>query len=171
VSAGEERDLASQFAALPFQPFEFHGYLGRRRVVSFGWRYAFAERALHESAPMPAFLRPLRERAASFAGLEPAALEGALVTEYEAGAGIGWHRDKAEFGTVVALSFLSECRLRFRRKDGAGWQRKAVVVAPRSVYVLRGPARHEWQHSIPAVDALRYSVTFRDLQRATSGYA
>jgi alkylated DNA repair dioxygenase AlkB len=34
-------------------------------------------------------------------------------------------------------------------------------VAPRSAYLLRGPARFDWEHSIPPLDRLRYSVTFR----------
>jgi alkylated DNA repair dioxygenase AlkB len=163
VSAAEECDLVGHIAGLPFKPFEFHGYFGKRRVVSFGWRYAFAERAVQASAPVPDFLLPLRELAASFAGLDPVALEGALVTEYAPGAGIGWHRDKVEFGTVVGLSFLAPCRLRFRRKRGQGWERNAVLVEPRSAYLLRGPSRHDWEHSIPPMDELRYSVTFRDL--------
>jgi alkylated DNA repair dioxygenase AlkB len=164
LSEAAEGALASRLKSLPFEPFRFHGYTGNRRVVSFGWRYAFAERVLHAMPPIPEFLVPLRDLAASFAGLAPAALEAALVTEYAAGAGIGWHRDKAEFGTVVAFSLLSECRLRFRRNRGGVWQRMAVPIAARSAYLLRGPARHEWQHSIPAVATLRYSVTFRDLR-------
>lgn len=33
----------------------------------------------------------------------------------------------------------------------------------RSAYLLGGPARTEWEHSISAVDAPRYSITFRNL--------
>ena len=39
----------------------------------------------------------------------------------------------------------------------------SLIVEPRSAYLLRGPSRTEWEHSIPAVDALRYSITFRSL--------
>ena len=147
--------------ALPFKPFEFHGYLGKRRIVSFGWSYDYGGRRLRQSAPMPQFLQPMRERAAAVAGLEPEQLQQALVTEYEAGVTIGWHRDKPMFEDVVALSFLSPCRLRLRRKRGEGWVRWATEIAPRSLYRLSGPARHEWEHSIPPVESLRYSVTFR----------
>jgi len=35
---------------------------------------------------------------------------------------------------------------------------------PRSAYLMRGPSRTEWEHSIPAVDELRYSITFRTLR-------
>lgn len=160
-TAKEERDWLRAIEQLPFKPFEFHGYLGKRRIVSFGWRYDYSGRALRPSAPMPDFVEPLRHRAAAVAGLDAARLQQALVTEYEAGVTIGWHRDKPMFEDVVALSFLSPCRLRLRRRSGTGWERWSTEVAPRSLYRLSGPARHEWEHSIPPVEAKRYSVTFR----------
>jgi alkylated DNA repair dioxygenase AlkB len=160
-TAAEERDWLREIEALPFKPFEFHGYLGKRRIVSFGWRYDYAGRALRESTPIPEFLTPLRERAATVARLDPASLQQALVTEYDSGVTIGWHRDKPMFEDVVALSFLSPCRLRLRRKHGTRWERWAREIVPRSLYRLSGAARHEWEHSIPPVDSRRYSVTFR----------
>ena len=164
VSAEEERALAAQLATLPFRAFEFHGFLGRRRVVSFGWRYVFDGSGLEPAEPMPDFLLPLRERAAAFAGLEAEAFAHVLLTEYEAGATIGWHRDRSVFGEVAGISLLAPARLRFRRKQGARWERAAIDVAPRSAYLLTGPARAEWEHSIPAVESLRYSITFRTLR-------
>jgi alkylated DNA repair dioxygenase AlkB len=160
-TVSEERDWLHEIEALPFKPFEFHGYLGKRRIVSFGWRYDYVGRALRESEPMPEFLAPLRERAAAVAGLDPANLQQALVTEYDAGVTIGWHRDKPMFEDVLALSFLSPCRLRLRHKSGTRWERWAREIAPRSLYRLSGTVRHEWEHSIPPVEARRYSVTFR----------
>jgi len=160
-SPAEEQAWREMLQGLPFKPFEFHGYLGKRRVVSFGWRYDYAGRRLRQSEPMPAFLLPLRERAAAVAGLDARTLQQALVTEYDAGVTIGWHRDKPMFEDVVALSFQSPCRLRLRRRRGEGWQRWATEIAPRSLYRLRGAARHDWEHSIPPVESTRYSVTFR----------
>ena len=164
ISAEEERSFAERFALLPFAPFEFHGFLGRRRVVSFGWRYDYAGRQIRSSAPLPDFLLSLRERAADVAGLAADSLQQALVTEYAPGAPIGWHRDKPEFQDVVAISFLAPCLLRFRRRLGDAWERRSLDVLPRSAYVLRGAARSEWEHSIPPLSALRYSVTFRNLR-------
>jgi alkylated DNA repair dioxygenase AlkB len=161
VSREEEASLVERLSGLELKEFEFHGYLGRRRVASFGLRYDFNDMAVRDAAPLPEFLRPVRDRAAAFAGLEPEALGHALVTEYTAGAAIGWHRDRAVFGDVIGVSFVSPCRFRFRRKRGESWDRRSLTLAPRSAYLLRGPARHEWQHSIPPVEALRYSVTFR----------
>lgn len=164
-TAAEEQAWARMLAAVPLKPFEFHNYFGKRRVASFGWRYDYAGRRLSRSEPMPAFLLPLRERAAALAGLEADSLQQALVTEYDAGVTIGWHRDKPMFEDVMALSFLSSCRLRLRRRQGDGWQRWATEIAPRSLYHLSGEARHHWEHSIPPVEARRYSVTFRTFVR------
>lgn len=166
LSPLEERALLGTFAELPFREFEFHGYLGRRRVVSYGWMYDFEDRALHEAADVPPFLLPLREKAARFAEIDPERLVHALVTEYSAGAAIGWHRDKDVFGDIVGISLCNPCAFRLRRKRAAGWDRVSITAEPRSVYLLRGPSRWEWEHSIPGVDALRYSVTFRTLRDA-----
>ena len=164
-----ERAFVTQFEALPFKPFEFHGYQGNRRIVSFGYRYDNAGRTLRASEAMPPFLQPLREIASQLSGLAVNVLEQALVTEYAPGAGIGWHRDKPMFEDVVALSFLAPCILRLRRNFGSGWQRQAVAIAPRSGYLLHGAARNEWEHSIVPMDALRYSVTFRSFRSDYTG--
>jgi alkylated DNA repair dioxygenase AlkB len=133
--------------------------------VSFGWRYDFNERELQQADDMPPFLLPLRQRAAAFAALPPSGFQHALVTEYSPGAAIGWHRDKAVFAEVVGVSLLAPCRFRFRRKQGSKWERASLTLEPRSAYLLRGPARSEWEHSIPDVDRLRYSITFRNFPR------
>ena len=163
VAPEQEIELIEHFRELDFREFEFQGYLGKRRVVSFGLHYDFAERRMREAADLPAFLLPLRDRAAAFAGLAAAALEHALVTEYTPGAAIGWHRDRPVFGDIVGISFGSSCRFRFRRKRGSGWERASIVLEPHSAYLLRGPARHQWEHSIPPGEELRYSVTFRSV--------
>src|SRR3954451_17194805 len=100
ISAGEERALLDKLPALPFKEFEFHGFLGKRRTVSFGWHYDFNGGGLKQAGKFPAFLRPLRKRASEFADLElePSALEHALLIEYKSCAGIGWHRDGPQFG-------------------------------------------------------------------------
>src|SRR5688572_31856604 len=94
ITIPEETALLEKFADLPFQPFAFQGWFGRRETVSFGWRYDFNDARLHAAPPLPDFLLPLRERSAAFAGHSPEALEQALVIRYDVGAGIGWHRDR-----------------------------------------------------------------------------
>ncbi|HUR95459.1 MAG TPA: alpha-ketoglutarate-dependent dioxygenase AlkB [Gemmatimonadales bacterium] len=163
VSEVEERQLVEQIRELPLKELEFHGYTARRRTMSFGWHYDFGRSRLDGADAIPAWLLPLRAAAADLAGLAPEQLPHALVLEYGPGSTIGWHRDKPVFGDVIGISLLSPCRFRLRRKAGARWERAALTLEPRSGYVLRGPSRTEWEHSIPAVDTLRYSITFRSL--------
>src|SRR5829696_4147142 len=165
IEAADEDALVARVRELPFQEFEFHGFRGKRRVVSFGWKYEFSGGGqLRKADEIPEFLLRLRSLAASFARLDADAFQHVLVTEYGPGAGIGWHRDKAVFGQVVGVSLLAPCTLRFRRKTGAKWDRVNVFAEPRSGYHLTGPARSIWEHSILRVDALRYSITFRTLR-------
>ena len=164
LGAADEAAVVARVRELPFREFEFHGYLGKRRVVSFGWQYDFSGQRLHKADDIPDYLLALREKAAAFAGMKPEELQHVLVIEYGPGAGIGWHRDKAVFGEVVGISLLSPCVLRFRRIIvKKKWERVNLLAEPRSAYHLRGPARYEWEHSILRVDELRYSITFRNL--------
>jgi alkylated DNA repair dioxygenase AlkB len=164
LSSTEENASVRAFGELHFKEFEFHGFLGKRRVVSFGWRYDFNEGGLQKTHDLPGFLLPVREKAAAFAGLTPAALQQVLLTEYPPGAAIGWHKDRPVFGDVVGISLVSACTFRLRRKTGSKWERASMVIEPRSAYMLRGPSRSGWEHSIPAVEQLRYSITFRTLR-------
>ncbi|HEX6717112.1 MAG TPA: alpha-ketoglutarate-dependent dioxygenase AlkB [Pyrinomonadaceae bacterium] len=168
ISREHEETLVTHVRELPFREFEFHGYTGKRRVVSFGWKYDFSGETLRKADDIPQFLLPLRAVAASFANVEPEAFQHALVTEYGPGAGIGWHRDKAVFGEVVGVSLLAPCTLRFRRRAGAKWDRVNVFAEPRSAYHLTGAARSSWEHSILRVNALRYSITFRTMRKEQS---
>ena len=165
ITHAEETRLASHIAALPLKPFEFVGGLtGNRRVISFGFRYDFGAHKLEPAEEIPAPLLLLREQAAAFAGNEPERLQQVLVTEYAQGAGIGWHKDRPQFDQVIGVSLLAPCLFRLRRKAGLTWERKSFTAQPRSAYLLSGIARHGWEHSIPALKELRYSVTFRSFR-------
>lgn len=186
VSPSDEDALLSRVRELPFKEFDFHGYKGKRRTVSFGWQYEFSGAGrLRKADDIPEFLLGLRIQVAKFAHMEPQSLQHVLVIEYGPGAGIGWHRDKPVFGEVIGISLLNPCVLRFRRKmgettereQGKGgkgkrkreevkqrWQRANLLAEPRSAYHLSGPARSEWQHSILRVDEPRYSITFRNVR-------
>jgi alkylated DNA repair dioxygenase AlkB len=159
----EEESLASELSVLPFKPFDFHGYQANRQVVGFGFRYDYGARHVVEAPPLPAFLEPLRRKIAKAFDRPAEAFQQALVNEYRPGAGIGWHRDKAEFDEVVGVSLLAPCNFRFRRKNGDGWDRVSLTVEPRSAYLLSGPSRTVWEHSIPPLDRHRYSITFRTI--------
>lgn len=166
LSADEEADLVRRLAELPFEAFDFHGHLANRRVVGFGLRYNYERREVAEAPPIPDFLEPLKAKVAAFAGRPADAFVQALINEYRPGAGIGWHRDKPHFGEVAGISLLAACSFRFRRKAGAGWDRETATLEPRSAYFLSGPARNVWEHSIPPIDAHRYSITLRTLANA-----
>jgi alkylated DNA repair dioxygenase AlkB len=163
LSADQERTLIALFERLPFREFEFRGFLGKRRTVSFGWLYDFNVRELQQAKEIPSFLLAIRQKAAEFAGITESRLQHALVTEYAPGAAIGWHRDRPEFEDVIGISLGAPCLFRFRRKNGMRWERASIELQRRSAYLLRGRARWDWQHSIPPVDKLRYSITFRSL--------
>ena len=118
---------------------------------------------LLEAPPLPSFLEPMRAKIAENFNRPAEAFTQVLINEYRPGAGIGWHRDKAQFDEVVGVSLLAPCVMRFRRRSGETWERRSLTVEPRSAYLLAGPARTIWEHSIPAVDRHRYSITFRTL--------
>ena len=123
VPLEQERELVEQIRELPLKEFEFHGYLGKRRVMYFGWRYDFDSEKLRQIEEIPGFLLGLRERAAALTNLSAEDLPHALVTEYSPGTQIGWHRDKGVFEDVIGVSLLSSCNFRFRRKVGSAWER------------------------------------------------
>jgi alkylated DNA repair dioxygenase AlkB len=164
LSPEEEAQLAAWLATQPFQAFQFRGYEGKRRVVSFGWRYDFTRSHLEQADDMPAELLAVRARAAEFVGLAPEDLQQCLLNEYLPGAPIGWHRDRPIFEKVVGISLLAPCSFRFRRRVGEGFERLAIPLAPRSIYSLTGEARSAWEHSIPPLKAHRYSITFRNFR-------
>ena len=163
ITAEEEAELIRHLADLPFEPFDFHGHLANRQVVGFGYRYDYTSRVVRPAPAIPQFLLPLRRKIAAFAGMEADAFQQVLINEYRPGAGIGWHRDKPHFEQVVGVSLGSACTFRFRKKIGDGWDRLSLPVDPRSAYLMTGPSRHVWEHSIPPLDQHRYSITLRTL--------
>ena len=168
ITQAEERTLVEAIASIAFSDFAMRGVVARRRVAFFGQSYD------RESAgPLPTFLLPLRMSVAHWAGVDADAFAMALINEYRPGAPIGWHRDAPQYGIVGGVSLLSPCRMKFRpyrapaspRTDGS--RRSAtheIVLSPRSAYLLTQESRHAYEHHIPAVADLRYSVTFRTLR-------
>jgi alkylated DNA repair dioxygenase AlkB len=163
ITEAEQTALVESLRQLDLKPFEFHGYEGNRRVVSFGLKYDYSRRSVEPAGQVPTFLNDLLIRVADFAGTDAKAFRQVGVNEYRPGAGIGWHKDKQEFGIVVGVSLLASATMRFRRAKGAAWTRVSHIVKPRSIYILDGEARTQWEHSIPPLRDLRYSITFRTL--------
>lgn len=174
ITEDEERALVDAIGRLAFSKVEMRGVVAKRRTAHFGVTYGYERRTSQPGTPIPAFLLPLRERVAAWAGVNAGDLAEALVTEYPAGAGIGWHRDAPMFGDVIGgVSLLSSCRMKFRAyvspakvRELPGPRRTTheIELPARSGYVITGVARREFEHSIPHTSALRYSITFRNLR-------
>jgi DNA oxidative demethylase len=166
IDADEERRLLGAIEAFEFRAVQMRGQTARRTVRHFGLDYEYESGELVPADPLPDALAWLRDRCAALMQRDPQDLVQILVSRYPPGAGIGWHRDAPMFGTRIAgVSLLSPCRMRFQRTVGGQRSTAAIELAPRSAYLLSGKARWSWQHSIPATDALRYSITFRTLKR------
>ena len=169
VSEDEERLLIEHIQQLPLAEVRMHGVTAKRRVAHFGWVYGYESWRITPGPSVPEFLHPVRNRVAELVNMEPAQFVEVLVTEYDSGAGIGWHRDAPMFGpTVVGVSLLSACRLRFQRGKRPTQNTYWLTLQPRSVYVLGGAARSEWWHCIPSTQALRYSITLRTVREGFS---
>lgn len=166
ISGEEETDLLREIANLEFQAFDFHGYIAKRRIVEYGFEYDFTSRQAQTARPLPGFLEPFRVRAAEWAGIRGDEIIESVITEYSPGSPIGWHRDVPQFEIIIGISLNSWCRFRFKpyRREG---KIVATSLEPRSAYILRGAARWQYQHSIPALKALRYSITFRTWRSKT----
>ena len=172
LSAADEHELLRRIDALPLAPMQYQGYTALRRVVSYGGSYDFSRQRLEAAEPLPDWLDALRAKAGAWAGIDPAAFTQALVAEYRPGTPLGWHRDVPDFEDVVGISLLADATMRFRPYPPREPKRADVlklVVVPRSVYLLRGPARWEWQHSVSPTKALRYSITLRTPSNRRTG--
>lgn len=163
VAEDEEASLLAWASTLPLEPYVMHDTPSLRAVAPFGATYNLGQRGV-DAPPIPDRLRPLIARAAAIAGIVADEVVQSLVTRYPVGAGIGWHRDKPIYGpTVIGVSLGGACRFKLRPVERP---RDVVTihVPPRSLYVMSGPARSEWEHSIPSVTAERWSVTLRTLR-------
>jgi alkylated DNA repair dioxygenase AlkB len=165
IDGAQEAELVAAIETLDLAPYEFRGVKARRKVISFGFQHGYQSRRLQTASEVPSFLRDLRARAAAFAALPVDEFEQVLISEYSVGTPIGWHVDREHYDKIVGVSLLSSAILRLRRRVGDHWIRASMVLEPRSAYLLAGEARALWQHSIPAVPALRYSVTFRTMRK------
>jgi alkylated DNA repair dioxygenase AlkB len=166
IAEADERLLVEAISDLEFSDFEMRGVIARRRVAFFGQSYD-----RNAALPMPSFLLPLRRAFADWAAVPEDAFAMALINEYRPGTPIGWHRDAPQYDFVAGLSLLSACRMKFRpyiAPSGPKSSRRSatheIALPPRSAYLLTGDARQAFEHHIPPVAQLRYSVTFRTLR-------
>jgi alkylated DNA repair dioxygenase AlkB len=166
INGAEEQSLLAAIGDLPLQEASYKQYTAKRRIASYGATYDFSKNKLQPGPPIPPALFPLREKVAAWVGLPAEEFRHALVTEYRAGTALGWHRDTPEFGVVVGVSLANATRMRFRPyppAKGRDPRAFALLLEPRSAYVMQRDIRWKWQHSIPATKALRYSITLRTM--------
>lgn len=170
ISEPEEQELIREIQKLHLTPFKYYQFTGKRRTVSFGWQYEFGDSEITTAPDVPAFLLPIRSRAGSLFNIEPKSLAQTSIIEYSTGSPIGWHRDVPHFGVIVGISLGAACRMRFRKysrlraKNSKRDELLSIELQPRSIYLMSGAARELWQHSIPPVKELRYSIMMRTLR-------
>jgi len=170
VSETEEQELIKEIQKLSLVSFKYYQFTGKRRTASFGWQYEFGRDEITRASDMPEFLMQLRERAGKLFEIDADSLVQASIVEYPVGAPIGWHRDIPQFGIIIGVSLGAACRMRLReyRRRGPKASRRAdgvsIELQPRSIYLMSGPFRQLWQHSIPPVKELRYSIVMRTLR-------
>jgi alkylated DNA repair dioxygenase AlkB len=163
IGRDEEAALLKAIASISFEHFIFRGFLAKRKVAPFGYRYDEKSRAMVQTSAIPSFLLELRTKIATFAGRPADDFKQAMIIEYEPGVTLGWHRDRPYYGEIVGVSLLSSANFRLRLRTEKGWSRVTQIVEPRSAYIMAGESRSLWEHSIPPVAGQRYSLTFRTL--------
>ena len=165
VTAAEEAELAARVDAEPLAPFQYGPWQAKRMTVHYGSRYDYTSRSVGPAPPFPSWLARLRDRLAPLVGVEPTAIEQALLIRYDPGAGIGWHRDRPHYEDVLSLSLSAPAVLKLRKRKGKkAFERREVMLQPRSIYRLSGDVRWEWEHSIDPMEVTRRSITFRTLR-------
>ena len=165
----EEADIIGYIEDLPLSHSYLGEYVSKRRVIGFGWGYDFREHTLIPGPPLPPFLQPLQRRIGKWLDIPHTRVVEALITEYTPGSAIGWHRDNESFDAIVGISLSGWCRMRlrplYRTKKRHPKEVLSLPLEPRSAYLLQKESRWDFQHSIPSVGCLRYSITFRTLPK------
>jgi alkylated DNA repair dioxygenase AlkB len=167
INTTEEDGLCREVQNTVLHAFSFQGFEAKRKVASFGYDYNFDKGGLTKGIGIPSAFQPLIQKVAAHLSIPGEQFAELLVTEYPAGSVINWHRDAPPFDIIVGISLASDCTFRLRPYDKAKQGKNSVLSFPvqrRSLYVIRGEARTEWQHSIAPVKQLRYSITLRTLR-------
>lgn len=148
----------------------------KRRVQHYGYKYDYKARTISNDAylgPLPDWLASLSKKLHDNS-IFLSASDQVIVNEYLPGQGISAHIDCVPCfaDTIASLSLGSSCIMEFSNpKTG---EKKSIVLEERSLIVLSGPARYEWQHAIPSRKSdiindiktertRRVSLTFRNV--------
>lgn len=145
----------------------------KRKVQHYGYKYDYKKRSLSSMhlGALPNWALDMAQRL-TLEGLTEKLPSQVIVNEYQPGQGIASHIDCVPcFGdTIISLSLGGTCVMEFTH--GKTKEKIPVLLLPRSIIILQGAARYEWQHGIPArktdkyqarvfVRTRRVSLTFR----------
>ena len=167
LTAQEEKHFVDEVANTTLRTFIFQGFEAKRRVASFGYDYSFDKRSLSKGEAIPPAFSPLISKVAAQLSLSSDVFAELLLTEYPVGSVINWHRDAPPFDIIAGISLKADCVFRLRPHEKAKQGRASIISIPvqrRSLYIIQGLARSEWQHSIAPVKDIRYSITLRTLK-------
>jgi alkylated DNA repair dioxygenase AlkB len=168
ITEKEEAGLIEQIKIHPLHHLNFQGFEAKRKIASFGFDYSFDKRTLTQGKEIPTAFITLIEKVAHHLSIPSKDFAELLLTEYPEGSVINWHRDAPPFGLIAGISLLSDCTFRLRPHDKAKQNRSTILSFPvkrRSLYIISGIARSEWQHSISPVKQTRFSITLRTLKK------
>jgi alkylated DNA repair dioxygenase AlkB len=168
ISQDEEASLLKIIRTVALHPFNYRGFEAKRLVASFGFDYSFDNGKLTRGKDIPVDFVPLVRKVAAFIGFPTEDFVELLITEYPPSAVINWHRDAPPFDVIAGISLLSSCTFRLRPHEKSRQGRGSIIsvnVAPRSLYILKGVSRTQWQHSTAPVRDTRYSITLRTLHK------
>lgn len=163
VTAEQETTLAGLVDAAPLAPFRFGQWQGKRLTANYGSGYDYQHGRVTAAPALPPWLVALRAQLAGVAGMAAGDLVQALLIRYDPGAGIGWHRDRPQYGEVLGLSLSAPTVLRLRQRTAGGFHRHSVELPRRSLYRLSGEVRRAWEHSLAPMDVTRRSITLRTM--------
>jgi len=167
IAIEEENALIESIRKNELHSFNFQGFEAKRKVASFGYDWNFDKRSLSKGKEIPDTFHSLIKKVSAFLSLPSKAFAELLLTEYPVGSVINWHRDAPPFDIIAGISLASDCMFRLRPHDKTKQNRNAIISFPvkrRSLYIIQGIARTEWQHSIAPVKQTRYSITLRTLK-------
>jgi alkylated DNA repair dioxygenase AlkB len=167
INEDEEKELLTSISQTELHSFHFQGYEAKRKVASFGYDWSFEKRVLSKGKEIPENFSWVVQKVAAFMDITPDHFAELLVTEYPIGSVINWHRDAPPFDIIAGISLQTDCVFRLRPQEKAKQNRKSVIsleVQRRSLYIMQGTARTQWQHSTSPVKDVRYSITLRSLR-------
>jgi alkylated DNA repair dioxygenase AlkB len=168
ITREEEQNLLETISKIELHSFLFQGFEAKRRVASFGYDWSFEKRTLSKGKEIPFVFDSLIQKVADKLSISQNNFAELLVTEYPPQSVINWHRDAPPFDIIVGISLLSDCMFKLRPHDKTNQKRNAIISFPvrrRSLYIMQGSVRSDWQHSIASVKELRYSITLRTLRQ------